>query len=100
MPGDVRYFCIVIPGNIPSFTVTITGLEAILNIHGGYPDLDSLQHGGLTFWPSEELGTVDKTASVTPLGSAQFVDPGTYYIEVSAFDLNNSSSFTLTVTTP
>jgi hypothetical protein len=46
------------------------------------------------------LGTVDKTALVKPLGSAEFVNPGTYYIEVSAFAFQDSSPFVLTVTLP
>lgn len=99
-PFPHQYFCIVVPNNVPPFTVKITGLTAILNLYVGYPDLDTLQNGGQTFWQSEELGTVDKTATVRPLGSREFVQPGTYYIEVSPYDSNDSSPFTLTVTAP
>ena len=34
------------------------------------------------------------------IGSREFVEPGTYYIEVSAYDFNDSSPFTLTVNSP
>lgn len=55
---------------------------------------------GFIFWQSEELGTADKSAEAIPLGTAEFVDPGTQHIEVSAFDFNASSPVTLTDATP
>jgi len=71
----------------------------------GYPDLATVQNGGVTFWSSDESGTDQETVVVEPglfrgeLGAfeqADFVTAGPYYIEVSGA----SSQFTLTVSTP
>jgi hypothetical protein len=97
---DVMYFCIVSPENAPTFTAKITGLTAILNLYVAYPDLETLQHGGITFWQSEALGTVDKTDQATPLGSKAFLGPGTTFIEVSPENFQDSSPFIPTVTAP
>jgi hypothetical protein len=97
-PPQRLYFCVDIPGEVSSITVALTGMTADLNLYVGYPDLQTVQEGGFTFWATNERGTGDKAVVIEP-GLADYVDAGSYYIEVSPNDFTESSPFTLTVTT-
>jgi hypothetical protein len=98
-PPEHEYFCVEVPEGASSITFELTGTTADLNLYIGYPDLKTVQEGGFTFWYSDERGAVDKVVVVEP-GVTEFVEPGPYYIEVSAEDFQASSPFTLTVTVP
>jgi heat shock protein HslJ len=99
MAGDwpeVQYFCVEIPGDVSTLTVTLTGMTADLGVYVGYPDLQILTDG-LAGWFSDEFDTVDELVVIGP-----GLSPGAYYIEVSSYILSEdpvSSPFTLTVTT-
>jgi hypothetical protein len=70
-----------------------------LNLYVGHPDLETVQQGGLWFWASDDPGTDDEVVVVEP-ALTDYVNSGSYYIEVSGEDFRESSSFTLTVRTP
>ncbi len=98
-PGERLYFCVEIPTEVTSITFALTGMTADLNLYVGYPDLQTVQEGGFTFWTTaNERGTDDKVIVVEP-GLAEFVNAGSYYIEVSAHEFEASSPFSLTVET-
>ena len=65
----------------------------------GYPDLATLQEGGLGLWYSDNPDAEDEQVVVEPGFEEEFVDPGAYYIEVSSDSLSGSSPFTLNVST-
>lgn len=98
LPGEVLYFCVEIPDGVSSIEFSLTGMTAGLDLFVGYPNLETVQEGGFTFWFSDERGTDDKVLVVGP-GLADFVNAGSYYIEVSGQDYRESSPFVLTVDT-
>jgi len=63
------------------------------------PDLEAVQQGGLWLWFSDAPGTDNKVIVVEP-GLADYVNSGSYYIEVSGYESDVSAPFTLTVRTP
>jgi hypothetical protein len=98
-PGEKKYFCVRVPEGTASLTFELTGAISDLNLFVAYPDLETLQQGGVWFWSADQSGAVDKAVVVEP-ALEDFVNAGTYYIEVSAEDFGASSPFTLTVRIP
>jgi hypothetical protein len=98
-PGEKKYFCVRVPEGTASFTIELTGATSDLNLFVASPDLETLQQGGVWFWTADPSGEVDRVVVVEP-ALEDFVNPGTYYIEVSAEDFDASSTFTLTVRIP
>jgi heat shock protein HslJ len=103
MDGDwpeVFHFCVEIPGNVSTLTVELTGMSADLGVYVGYPDLETVADG-YSDWFSDENGTDDELV-VIDSELADYLAPGSYYIEVSSYLLSDdpiSSPFTLTATT-
>lgn len=93
------FYCVEVPPGSPSVTFELTGLSENLDLYVGYPDMETVQNGGFTFWFSDNDGTADEVAIAMP-GLEDHVNPGSYYIEVSSPDGRGVSDFTLTVTTP
>jgi hypothetical protein len=98
-PGERKYFCVRVPEGTAGLTFELTGATSDLNLFVAYPDLETLQQGGVWFWSADPSGEVDRVVVVEP-ALEDFVNPGTYYIEVSAEDFDASSTFTLTVHIP
>lgn len=96
--GDPLYFCVDIPTGVDSFTVSLTGLTASLALYVGYPDLETVQQGGVGLKSSTAPDTEDKEVTVD-IDPDLIWSPGSYYIEVSASAFA-SSTFSLTVSTP
>ena len=96
LPIDRKYFCVPIPDGITTITVEVTGMTDTLNLFMGYPDLQTVQEGGLEFWYLEGEGTEDLRLEVQH-GRRDYVRPGLYYIEVSPTGLDVSTPFTLKV---
>ncbi len=89
------YFCVDIPKSAGTFTVSLTGLTTNLALYVGYPDLETLQQGGVGLKFSSANDAEDKAVTVDI--DPDFVwSPGSYYIDVSG----PSSTFSLTVSTP
>ncbi len=97
-PGPKVHYCVEIPPDVAAISVELDGMAADLNLYVGYPDLATVQNGGLWFWYTTDRGTGAKSVVAEP-GLEDFVNPGSYYIEVSANDFEESSPFTLTVVT-
>jgi hypothetical protein len=95
-PPERLYFCVEVPSGTIGVAIELSGATADLNLFVGYPDLVTLQEGGLGFWVGEEAGIDGKQVVITPVGEG-FVNPGPYYIEVSPDDFEQSSPFTLLV---
>jgi hypothetical protein len=98
-PPERKYFCVRVSDGVSSITFELAGATSDLNLYVGYPDLETVQQGGFTFWASDEQGIEDKTILIEP-ALTDYVNPGPYYIEVSAQDFRASSPFTLTVQVP
>ncbi len=98
-PPERKYFCVHVPDGATSITFDLTETTSDLNLYVGHPDLETVQQGGLWFWSSTERGTEDKVVVVEP-ALADYVNPGPYYIEVSAEDFRASSPFTLSAHIP
>jgi hypothetical protein len=98
-PPERKCFCVRVSDGVSSITFELAGATSDLNLYVGYPDLETVQQGGFTFWASDEQGIEDKTILVEP-ALTDYVNPGPYYIEVSAQDFRASSPFTLTVHVP
>lgn len=98
-PPERKFFCVYVPEGTSSITFELTGTTSDLNLYVGYPDLETVQEGGFTFWYSEQEGAADEIIIVQP-ALKEFVEPGSYYIEVTAQDFRGSSPFTLSVYTP
>lgn len=98
-PPEREFFCVFVPEGASSITFELTGMTSDLNLYIGYPDLETVQQGGFMFWFSEEQGVADEVLVIQPAFD-EFVEPGSYYIEVSAEDFHGSSPFTLSVRTP
>ncbi len=96
--GDPLYFCVEIPTGVDSFTVSLTGLTANLALYVGYPDLETLQQGGVGLKSSTANDAEDKEVTVD-IDPDLVWSPGSYYIEVSASAFA-SSTFSLTVSAP
>ncbi len=96
--GDPLYFCVDIPTGVDSFTVSLTGLTANLALYVGYPDLETVQQGGVGYKSSTANDAEDKEVTVD-IDPDRIWSPGSYYIEVSASAFA-SSTFSLTVSTP
>ncbi len=109
---DRQYYCIDVPDGAATVTFTLSGLTGDLDLFAGYPDLATVQGGGITFWESRTRGEDDEVIVIEPglsrgeLGGFEqneFVTPGSYYVEVSSpgtvagSDL--SSDFSLTIET-
>lgn len=98
-PSERKYFCVHVPDGAHSITFELTSTTSDLNLYVGHPNLETVQQGGIWFWSSDERGIEDKVVIVEP-ALADYVNPGPYYIEVSAEDFRESSPFTLSVRTP
>lgn len=101
MDGDFTehvYFCVDVPGGVSTLTVTLTGLEANLDVYVGYPDLETVKSGGFTFWFSDNDDVADENLVINR-GGDRLLDPGPYYIEVSSPDGRGVSPFRLLVET-
>ncbi len=109
---DRQHYCVDLPDGAVTVTFTLSGLTGDLDLFAGYPDLATVQGGGITFWESRTRGEDDEVIVIEPglsrgeLGGFEqneFVTPGSYYVEVSSpgtiagSDL--SSDFSLTVAT-
>jgi len=90
------FLCILVPEGVSQLVFELTGATADLDLFVGYPDMDAVQHGGLWFWHDEGEGAGDRTILVEP-ALMDYVNAGSYYIEVSASPGNEASPFTLTV---
>jgi hypothetical protein len=97
--GGQQYFCVQVPDGVSSITFELKEMTSDLNLYVGHPDLETVQQGGLWFWASDDPGTDDEVVVVEP-ALTDYVNSGSYYIEVSGEDFRESSSFTLTVRTP
>ena len=98
-PPERKYFCVLVPDGTSSLTFELTEATADLNLYVGHPDLTTVQQGGLWFWSSSERGSGEKVVVIEPV-RADYVNPGPYYIDVSAEDFRSSSPFTLRVRIP
>jgi hypothetical protein len=98
-PGEIQYFCVSVPEGTAALTFELSGATADLNLFVGHPDLATVQEGGVWFWSSTESGAEDEVIVVEP-ALADAVNPGHYYVEVSAEDFRDSSPFTLLVSVP
>ena len=98
-PPERKYFCIVIHAGVTSITFELTQTTSDLNLYVGYPDLETLQQGGIWFWSANDRGAEDKVIVVEPV-LTDYVNSGAYYIEVSPQDFRASSPFTLRVHIP
>ncbi|MFQ5968106.1 MAG: hypothetical protein ACE5MI_10920 [Acidimicrobiia bacterium] len=101
------FFCVQIPEGVTSISVELTELTDDLALFVGFPDMEALR-GGLGLRSSDVSGPEDELVLIEPplfrgeLGAfeqAEFVFPGSYYIEVSARSGRTTSPFTLRVTT-
>ena len=100
--GDPVHFCVYIPAGVESFTVTVSGLTADLDLYVGYPDLAMVQDGGIGLQFSADRDTEDEVVTIEDIRHSSenwFWHAGSYYIEVSASAFR-SSTFSLTVTAP
>ena len=97
-PRERKYFCVRVPDGASSITFELTSTTSDLNLYVGHPDLETVQQGGIWFWSTNERGVEDKVIVVEP-ALTDYVNPGPYYIEVSAEDFRESSPFTLSVRT-
>ncbi len=93
---DSAYFCVEIPDDVVLMTVTLSDLSADLDLYVAYPSLQALLDG-LSDWFSNEFD-LDDEAVFIDTGVADYLAPGSYYIEVASGD-GELGSFTLTVTT-
>lgn len=98
-PPERKYFCVEVPDGATNIQFELTGMTSDLNMYIGHPDLETVQNGGTWFWYTSERGTEDKVIVVEPALS-DYVRPGPYYIEVSPQNFEESSPFTLRVSTP
>ncbi len=98
-PREQKYFCVRVPDGASSITFDLTSTTSDLNLYVGHPDLETVQQGGIWFWSTNERGVEDKVIVVEP-ALTDYVNPGPYYIEVSAEDFRESSPFTLSARTP
>ncbi len=94
-----QYFCVELPSGLAEATFTLTGMTANLDLYVGYPDLETVRHGGFSLRWSTNEGTADETVSAPHFGTEGIIQAGSWYIEVSAANFRDSSPFTLTVTT-
>ena len=90
-----KYFCVQVPPGVSGLSIEVSDATADLNLFAAFPDLETLQQGGVWFWSADDPGTGDKTLVIEPAGR-DTVNAGPYYIEVSAEDAG-AASFTLTV---
>ncbi len=97
--GEVLVFCVDVPTDVTSFSVTLTDLTTNLDLATGYPDLEMLRDGGVGLRFSFSPGTADETIGID-LDPDRFFKPGSYYIEVNAFEADEASTFTLSVGSP
>lgn len=91
--GEKMYFCVEVPAGVPSLTLSLTGATSDLDIFVGYPDMETVRSGGVTFWFSDEKGVGDEVLVIEP-GLDDSIWVGPYYIEVDGGDAD--SDFTLT----
>ena len=104
-----QFFCVDVAAGATTLTIELTGATADLDLFVGYPDMATLQGGGVSFWFSDNRGLGDEIVVIEPgrfrnaLGifeQADHVTPGSYYIEVSANGGRDPSPFTLGVSVP
>jgi len=98
-PPERLYFCVLVPEGVSALTIEMTGMTAGLNLFAGYPDLETVQNGGFSFWAADQPGAEDKTIVIEPALTDDML-AGPYYIEVSAEDFRAGSPFTLLVRAP
>jgi hypothetical protein len=98
MFGTKQYLCVLVPEGVTRVAFEISETTAALNLFVGYPDLAALEAGGDGFWASERGGSDDESIIIEP-GTNGFVDPGTYFIEISGGASADGASFVLTVST-
>ena len=96
MFGTKQYMCVVVPEGVTRVVFDLSEMTAALNLYVGYPDLSTLEAGGEQFWASEHGGRDDESIIIEP-GDTGFVDPGSYFIEVSGGASADSASYVLTV---
>jgi len=99
MFGTKQYLCVMVPEGVAQVTFEISAMTAALNLFVGYPDLSTLEAGGDGFWASERGGRDDESIIIEP-GSNGFVEPGSYFIEISGGASAEGASFVLTVSMP
>ena len=91
------YYCVMIPQKTSRAVFELSGTTAPLNLYVGYPDLETVQSGGVLYW-SDTGGEEGDKRVVAEMGVRDFLHAGPYYIEVSPDNSNESSNFTLLVT--
>lgn len=98
MPDSKVFLCVEILEGVGRITFEVSEMTAPLNLFVGYPDLATLESGGGRFWASEQAGRDDEVIVIEP-GATGFVDPGSYFVEISGGASAESASFVLTVNT-
>jgi len=100
IPRD--FYCMVIPAEVRTITLDLTGLTDDVSLYVGYGTEEALQ-GGLAYWSSTSRDADAQTILIEPgffrdeLGGfvqAEFVTRGAYYVEVSG----NESPYRLAIT--
>ncbi len=94
--GTKLNLCVQVPEGVTRLVFDLSDMTAALNLFVGYPDLSTLEAGGEHFWASERGGRDDETITIEP-GPTGFVDPGSYFIEISGGDSADGASFVLVV---
>lgn len=106
---EKQFFCVDVADGATTITIALTGMTADLNLYVGYPDMETLRGGGLTFWRSDDKGVGDEVVVLEPplirdaggnFVRADHVTPGPYYIEVSSNGGSDPSPFILSVGVP
>jgi len=99
MFGTKQYLCVMVPEGMAQLTFEISDMTAALNLFVGYPNLSTLEAGGGQFWASERGGRDDESIIIEP-GADGFIEPGSYFVEISGGASADGASFVLTVTMP
>ena len=86
------YFCVEIPDDVSFLTVTLSDMTADLDVFVTYPTLGD----GASDWVSINFGTDDEVLIIDS-GVADYLAPGSYYIEVASGE-GELGSFTVTAT--
>ena len=94
--GTKMYVCAMIPEGMTQVSFEISDMSDALNLYVGYPDLSTLEAGGDNFWASENGGRDDELITIEP-GDTGFVEPGTYFIEISGGASADGASLVLTI---
>lgn len=89
------YFCVEIGDDVSFLTVTVSDMTADLDVFVAYPTFQALRDGS-SDWTSINFGTEDEVLIIDS-GVADFLAPGSYYIEVASGE-GDLGSFTVTAT--